>query len=125
MLPFSIQFNPQQPAAEQIVRAVKRAVVSGQLQAGEPFPSVRELSKALKINPKTAHKGVATLVDEGVLETKPNRGTMVSSGWDANQQEKRALLSKEVQRLVVDAKLSGLEWSDFIETIESEWKKIQ
>ena len=121
----SLRFGRGQPAAEQIVRAVKRAVVSGQLRAGDPFPSVRELSKSLKINPKTAHKGVAALVDEGVLETKPNRGTEVSSGWEANQKENQALLRKDIQRLVVDAKLSGLDWQKFQEAVETEWKEIE
>jgi len=125
MLTFSIQLNRTKPASEQIVRAVKRAVVSGQLRAGDPFPSVRELSKSLKINPKTAHKSVAVLVEEGVLETRPNLGTEVSSGWEANQDDKAILLKKEIQRLVVDAKLSGLDWKEFLKEIEAEWKEIE
>ena len=34
---------------EQVVYAAKKAVISGQMQPGEPFPSVRTLSKALKM----------------------------------------------------------------------------
>ncbi len=107
------------------MRAVKRAVVSGQLRSGDPFPSVRELSRSLKINPKTAHKSVAALVDEGVLETRPNLGTQVSSGWEANQKEKAVLLNKDIQRLVVDAKLCGLDWKEFLKELETEWKEIE
>ncbi len=125
MLTFSIQLNKNQPAAAQIVRAVKRAVVSGQLRAGDPFPSVRELSKSLKINPKTAHKSVAALVEEGVLETRPNLGTEVSSGWEANQQDKAVLLNSDIQRLVVDAKMCGLGWDEFLKELETEWKEIE
>ena len=41
MLPFSIELKSGLPVAEQILFAVKRAVVTGQLRPGDPFPSVR------------------------------------------------------------------------------------
>ncbi len=125
MLNFTIKIDTSQPAAEQVVRAVKRAVVSGQLRAGDPFPSVRELSKSLKINPKTVQKSVAFLVGEGVLETLPNLGTKVSSGWEAKQGEKSILLKDEMKKLVVDAMLCGLDWEQFTKELELEWKKIK
>ena len=62
MLPFRVDLNPGQSAYRQIVYAATRAVVSGELPPGSPFPSVRELSLSLKINPNTAHKVVAELV---------------------------------------------------------------
>src|SRR5436305_974798 len=54
MLPFSIDLKAGLPVAEQILFAVKKAVVGGQLVAGDKFPSVRVLSQELKINPNTA-----------------------------------------------------------------------
>jgi DNA-binding transcriptional regulator YhcF (GntR family) len=57
-----------------------KAVVSGQTRAGDPFPSVRELSKTLKINPNPAHKVVTHLVAEGVLEVHSGIGTVVAKG---------------------------------------------
>ena len=50
--------------------AVERALVSGQLRAGDPFPSVRALSQELRINPNTAHRIVGTLVRDGLLEVR-------------------------------------------------------
>ena len=61
MIPFRVAFEPGIALYEQVVYAAKKAVVSGQLRAGDPFPSVRELSKTLKINPNTAHKVVTHL----------------------------------------------------------------
>ena len=52
--------------------------MSGQMRPGEPFPSVRSLSQTLKINPNTAHKVVARLTAEGLLEVKPGIGTIVA-----------------------------------------------
>ena len=78
MLPFTIALRPGEPIFDQVVFAVTRAAVTGQLQAGDSFPSVRALSLALKINPNTAHKIVAALVDDGLLEVRPGIGTVVT-----------------------------------------------
>ena len=77
MLPFSISLKPGVPLYQQVIYAVTRAVVTGQLRAGDPFPSVRALSQELKINPNTAHKIVASLVEDGLLEVRAGIGTVV------------------------------------------------
>ena len=61
MIPFRLSFEPGISLYEQVVYAAKKAVVSGQMLPGEPFPSVRTFSKALKINPNTAHKVITHL----------------------------------------------------------------
>ena len=71
MLPFSIELKPGLPIAEQVVFAVKKAVVGGQLKPGQPFPSVRVVSQELKINPNTAHKIVAALKGRSLLSIEP------------------------------------------------------
>lgn len=56
MLSFPVELKPGLPITEQVLFAVKKGVVAGQLKPGEPFPSVRVLSQELRINPNTAHK---------------------------------------------------------------------
>jgi len=56
--------KPGLPITEQVIFAVKKAVVAGQLKAGQAFPSVRIVSQELKINPNTAHKVVTQLMAE-------------------------------------------------------------
>jgi DNA-binding transcriptional MocR family regulator len=58
VIPFRVHFRPGVSLYEQVVYAAKKAVISGQLRPGDPFPCVRTLSKELKINPNTAHKVV-------------------------------------------------------------------
>ena len=64
MIPFRVPFRVGIPIFEQVVYAAKKAMISGQLRPGDSFPSVRTLSKDLKINPNTAHKIVAHLIVE-------------------------------------------------------------
>ena len=66
MLPFRIDFHSGEPVYEQVIYAAKKAILSGVLSPGERFPSVRSLSQELKINPNTAHKVVAGMVQAAV-----------------------------------------------------------
>lgn len=124
MLPFSIILKPGLPVAEQILFAVKKAVVIGQLQAGDKFPSVRVLSQELKVNPNTAHKVVAALVQEGVLITTPAVGSIVAGREPGGRKERAELLGAEVEWLVVEAKKLGLELDEVQAAVAAHWKKL-
>lgn len=124
MLPFSIELKPGHPVAEQILFAVKKAVVAGELRPGDRFPSVRVLSQELRINPNTAHKVVAALVAEGVLVTTPAVGSVVAEREPGGRKEKTELLGDEVERLVVEAKKLGLGLEDVQAAVAAHWRKL-
>jgi GntR family transcriptional regulator len=124
MLPFFVELKPGLPRAEQVVFAVKKAVVGGQLKAGETFPSVRVLSQELKINPNTAHKIVATLVAEGVLVTTPGVGSVVAERMAGDRRERAELLGADLERLVVEAKKMGLTLDDVQAGLAKHWRKL-
>ena len=120
VIPFRLQFQPGLSLYEQVVYAAKKAIVAGQLQAGDPFPSVRALSKALKINPNTAHKVIGTLTAEGLLEVRPGIGTVV--GVPASRAADRAhLLKHELEELVVEAKKIGLTLAEVTDAVAEHW----
>ena len=110
--------------AEQILFAVKKAVVAGELRPGDRFPSVRVLSQELRINPNTAHKVVAALVAEGVLVTTPAVGSVVAEREPGGRKEKTELLGDEVERLVVEAKKLGLGLDDVQAAVAAHWRKL-
>jgi len=124
MLPFAVTLGPGESPYRQIVYAATKAVVSGELSPGSPFPSVRELSQALKINPNTAHKVIAELVRDGILEVRPGIGTVVTTGRRASAAERRALLSSEVEQLVVEAKRLGLTKQDVTRAVSDRWSEL-
>jgi GntR family transcriptional regulator len=124
VLPFSIELKPGHPVAEQILFAVKKAVVAGELRPGDRFPSVRVLSQELRINPNTAHKVVAALVAEGVLVTTPAVGSVVAEREPGGRKEKTELLGDEVERLVVEAKKLGLGLEDVQAAVAAHWRKL-
>jgi GntR family transcriptional regulator len=124
MLPFAVTIRPGESPYRQIVYAATKAVVSGELAPGAPFPSVRELSQALKINPNTAHKVVAELIRDRLLEVRPGVGTVVSNGRRATAAERRALLSSEVEQLIVEARRLGLTKQDVTNAIADRWTAL-
>ena len=121
-LPFSVAIRPGRPLHDQVVFAVTKAVVTGQLAPGDAFPSVRTLSQELQINPNTAQKIVATLVERGLLAPRPGIGTVVAEWRPSANPARRALLTGQIERLVVEAKQLGLALGDVIDAIRKAWK---
>jgi GntR family transcriptional regulator len=121
MLPFSVALRAGSSIHDQVVYAVRRAVVTGQLRPGDPFPSVRALSVALKINPNTAHKIVTTLVDDGQLVVRPGIGTLVGESRAAGAATRRATLEQEAERLVIGARCAGVSLQELIAAIRRHW----
>lgn len=124
MLPFAIELKAGLPVAEQILFAVKKAVVVGQLRPGDKFPSVRVLSQELRVNPNTTHKVVAALVAEGVLVTTPAVGSIVAERATGGRKERAELLGADLERLVVEARKLGLELDDVSSALAAHWKKL-
>ena len=124
MIPFRLSFEPGISLYEQVVYAAKKAIIAGQLRPGDPFPSVRALSKELKINPNTAHKVVTQLVSEGMLSVHPGLGTMVAPPCASTAAERGNLLKKELEQLVVEAKKLGLELNDVTEAVAKHWSRL-
>lgn len=124
MIPFRLTFQPGVSLYEQVVYAAKKALISGQMRAGDPFPSVRALSKDLKINPNTAHKVVTHLIAEGVLEVRAGIGTVVADPPESTRAERKQLLEGEIEHLVVEAKKLGLEVDQVVDAVTDHWKTL-
>jgi GntR family transcriptional regulator len=125
VIPFRINFRSGVPIYEQIVYAAKKAIVSRQLRPGDAFPSVRALSRELKINPNTAHKVVTQLIGSGLLETRPGIGTVVVSELpEARTSERIRLLEHEIEQLVVEAKKLGIGLDEVAESVSEHWRDL-
>ena len=125
MLPFTIAFEKGRPAYEQVVYGVKKAILSGQLRVNDRFPSVRQLSVELRINPNTAQKVIAALQQEGLLDVIPGVGTVVAKSPEATRDQRQEILGDEVERLVVEAKRLSLELTELQQAVARHWKRLE
>src|SRR6266849_4488419 len=125
MTPFRLSLHPGESIFDQLVFAAKKAFVSGELQLGQSFPSVRSLAVEFKIHPNTAHKVVQHLIQERWLEVRPGIGTLVAERPEARAGDKKRLLQQEVEQLVVEAQRVGLELAEVVQAIEAQWAKLE
>jgi|SRR5271167_1401412 GntR family transcriptional regulator len=124
MIPFHVDFKPGAPIYEQVVYAATKSIISGQLRPGDEFPSVRALSRQLKINPNTAHKVVTCLVDAGLLEIRPGSAALVAKRPSATKAEKTNLLGQQFEELVVEGKRLGIDLQDMQDAIAKHWSRL-
>ena len=125
MIPFRVEFRPGASLYEQVVYAAKKALISGQLRPGDPFPSVRALSGELKINPNTAHKVITHLLYEGLLEVLPGTGTVVAQPPASTAAERSQLLDHELEQLVVEAKKLGMNLPQVTRALAAHWERLE
>ena len=128
MLPFSLTLRPGDPVVDQVVYAVTRAVVSGQLRPGDRFPSVRALSQELKVNPNTAQRIVALLAEAGLLAVEPGIGTVITGqaarGAGPKKSETAALGERLAEPLIVEARRLGLTLTELLDLVRERWKRL-
>ena len=124
MVPFRLTLRPGVPISEQVVYAATRAIVAGQLRTGDPFPSVRTLSRELKINPNTAHKVIAQLLNDGLLESLPGIGTVVAKLPGSTATQRTDLLGPQIEALVVEAKRLSIDLEDVTSAIGRHWNRL-
>ena len=123
MIPFQIELKAGIPIYEQVVYAVKKAVAFGQLSPGDRLPSVRNLSRELKINPNTAQKAMARLIQENIIEVRPGIGCSVAVAIPATTEQRAEILEKKIEELVVEAKRLGLNERELTQAVHKRWAK--
>lgn len=98
------------PIYEQIMDQIKTAIIAGELQEGENLPSVRGMSKELKISALTVKKAYDNLEQEGFTVTAHGKGTFVASvNPELRQEEFRKEVEEELEQTVSKAFRHGLE----------------
>jgi GntR family transcriptional regulator len=122
---FRLNLRPGESIFDQLVFAVKKAIVSGELQKSQAFPSVRFIAAEFKIHPNTAHKVVQYLIQERWLEVCPGIGTIVAEIPEPRAGDRKRLLGRELEQLVVEAKRLELDMGDVIEALEHQWAKLE
>lgn len=124
MLPFLINLQLGEPIYEQIVRSVKKAIATGQLQAGQQMPSVRVISRELGVNPNTVQKAISRLTEEGVLESHPGQGSYIADRRPSLRSQQLKALQPLIEQLLVEAAHHGLSDTELLNLIQKQSQQI-
>ena len=121
---FPIDFKAGVPVYEQVLYAARKAIVSGELQPGDDFPSVRALSAEYRINPNTVQKALTALKNEGLIESVPGVGNRVIAVPKSTAKQRDKLLEDQLERVALRAKQLGLSISEVTDALRTHWKNL-
>ena len=79
-----IDIDAPEPPFAQLIEQIKQAVSRGELRAGDPLPSIRQLAGDLELNNKTVAKAYRLLERDSVIQSRGYRGTFVHPEGQAN-----------------------------------------
>lgn len=97
------------PIYEQIMEQIKVAIVRGELVEDTMLPSVRSLSKELKISALTVKKAYDNLEQEGFTVTVHGKGTFVAAtNPERMKEEWQKEVEKDFEQAIAKARRCGL-----------------
>ena len=114
-------FDDRSPIYLQIANGIKDEVLKGALKEGEQVMSTNQYAAFYQINPATAAKGFAQLVDEGVLYKKRGIGMFVTpNARDLLRTGRRdSFFADVVDPMIREAKAIGIPLKDVLQHIRS------
>jgi len=114
------------PIYRQIVRQVTDGIAGGRLRAGDRLPSHRELAVDLVIAPLTVKKAYDELERQGLIDTHQGRGTFVAAAAsELGAAERRERLRETAQRLLSQAALTGVSFTELVDLLREVRKGME
>jgi len=118
LLEIVISSNTSKPIYEQINSQIKAMIMSGELQTGEPIPSMRSLAKSLHVSVITVQKAYEDLQRDGFIETTVGRGSFVSAqNKDFYQEEQQRRAEEHLQIAADIGKTSNIPLTKLVELL--------
>ena len=97
------------PIYEQIMDQIKTFIINGNLRENDVLPSVRTLSKQLKISALTVKKAYDNLEQEGFTVTIHGKGTYVTAtNKELLQEEQRKEVEIDLEKAILKGRRCGL-----------------
>ena len=118
-------FDNNTPIYMQLVHQLKGYIISGELQAGEKLPSVRDLALQCRANPNTVQKALSELGDMGLIFTERTNGKFVTKDAARIEAFRQEYAAGIVSRFFGDMESIGLDAAqaiDFLQELKGENK---
>lgn len=113
-----ISSNTSKPIYEQITSQIKEMIMTGELNTGDPIPSMRSLAKTIHVSVITVQKAYEDLSRDGFIDTTVGRGSFVAAQNKEFIQEEQQKKVEEHLIIAADtARTNGIPLEKLIELL--------
>ncbi|MEY9977518.1 GntR family transcriptional regulator [Lysinibacillus sp. RC79] len=95
------------PLYQQLTQQLLFEIATGNLQNGDPLPSIRDLAAQTNLNLHTVHKSYKELQKKGIIDIKPSSKAIVNKSAEAKDVNLQQI-SIKVEQIMCEAYVLGI-----------------
>ena len=119
-----LDMNSSTPIYVQLRNQIVMGIGRGELKLGESLPTVRQLAQDIGVNTMTVNKAYQILKTEGYIKIDRRHGAIVSDNIDMDIVF-REKLENELELLLAEAAINGMDKNDFLSMCNEIYSKIK
>lgn len=119
-----LDMNSSTPIYVQLRNQIVMGIGRGELKLGESLPTVRQLAQDIGVNTVTVNKAYQILKTEGYIKIDRRHGAIVSDNIDMDIVF-REKLENELELLLAEAAINGMDKNDFLSMCNEIYSKIK
>lgn len=119
-----LDMNSSTPIYVQLRNQIVMGLGRGELKLGESLPTVRQLAQDIGVNTMTVNKAYQILKTEGYIKIDRRHGAIVSDNIDMDIVF-REKLENELELLLAEAAINGMDKRDFLSMCNEIYSKIK
>lgn len=119
-----LDMNSSTPIYVQLRNQIVMGIGRGELKLGESLPTVRQLAQDIGVNTITVNKAYQILKTEGYIKIDRRHGAIVSDNIDMDIVF-REKLENELELLLAEAAINGMDKNDFLSMCNEIYSKIK
>lgn len=111
-------FDSDRPIYAQIIDHIRLFIASGEYEAGEKLPSVREIAQEAGVNPNTMQRAFAELESQGLVFANRTSGRFITEDERMIKELKKELASDAIRTFLDSMKQIGYNKNETIELMK-------
>lgn len=119
-----LDMNSSTPIYVQLRNQIVMGIGRGELKLGESLPTARQLAQDIGVNTMTVNKAYQILKTEGYIKIDRRHGAIVSDNIDMDIVF-REKLENELELLLAEAAINGMDKNDFLSMCNEIYSKIK
>jgi GntR family transcriptional regulator len=121
----SINLDDARPLEEQVIAALRLAIVRGEIPSGGALPSARQLAGDLGIHWNTVARAYRRLNREGIIAVRPGRKAIVTGKANGSSEAVKSSLRADLVEALTLGRSQGLSRRDLSEVFRDALADLQ